>query len=221
VPPESKHDYSVSRGRIDATIAAGLLLAVVILVFFGWLARAVLAGSTREFDAAVRAAVHAHASVPLTRAMRGITLLGDGVVLAPAGIALVCVWLRRRRRTAALFAVTMTGAILLDLTLKQAFHRPRPEPFFDTAVPLSWSFPSGHALISFCFWFGLAALAGRRRPAAWLAAAAIVLPIGFSRIYLGVHYPSDVIAGYSAAAVWVLTVASGYRLLCVTYRRGN
>ena len=97
---------------------------------------------------------------------------------------------------------------MLELTLKYAFHRPRPAPFFG-AVPHTYSFPSGHSLMSFCIYGVLAGLLSHRiRSAAvrimvWILAAALVAAIGVSRIYLGMHYPSDVIAGYLAAAVWV------------------
>jgi undecaprenyl-diphosphatase len=102
----------------------------------------------------------------------------------------------------------MLGAAALDAALKFAFHRPRPVPFFGS-TPSSYSFPSGHALGSFCFYGMLAAILAkhaRGRTAkfcVWMIAVFLVGMIGFSRIYLGVHYPSDVIAGYCAAVVWV------------------
>jgi undecaprenyl-diphosphatase len=108
-------------------------------------------------------------------------------------------------------AVSMAGALALDLALKYSFHRPRPQPFFG-AAPHSYSFPSGHALCSFCFYAVLAGLIAARtrslvlRVTAGVAAAVLVIAIGISRIYLGMHYPSDVIAGYLAAAVWVATL---------------
>jgi undecaprenyl-diphosphatase len=116
-------------------------------------------------------------------------------------------------------AIAMIGAALLDVALKHAFRRPRPAPFFGVPLPLSASFPSGHALASFCFFGVLAALLAHRTRSywraalVWLAAAALIAAIGFSRIYLGVHYPTDVIAGYLAAAIWVggLTFADRYR----------
>jgi undecaprenyl-diphosphatase len=104
--------------------------------------------------------------------------------------------------------VTIIGALVLDLTLKYAFHRARPTPFF-AALPRTYSFPSGHALFSFCFYGVLAGLlAGRTRSRLarvliWTLAGLLVAAIGLSRIYLGVHYPSDVIAGYLAASLWV------------------
>jgi undecaprenyl-diphosphatase len=92
--------------------------------------------------------------------------------------------------------------------LKLAFHRPRPVAFFGS-TPSSYSFPSGHALGSFCFYGILAAILATRvrgrgaKFCVWMAAVLLVAMIGVSRIYLGVHYPSDVIAGYCAGAVWV------------------
>src|ERR1051325_9242719 len=102
----------------------------------------------------------------------------------------------------------MVGSLVLDLTLKYIYHRTRPTAYFGIA-PHSYSFPSGHALCSFCFYLVLAGLLSARirslalRIMIWTLAIVMVIIIGLSRIYLGVHYPSDVLAGYLAAAVWV------------------
>ena len=101
--------------------------------------------------------------------------------------------------------------------LKTVFHRHRPEPFFDTRLPASYSFPSGHAMLSFCLCLSAAALfaSSRRnllvRITIWTFWAGLSGAIGYSRIYLGVHYPSDVLAGYLAALVWSLAVGSAYQ----------
>jgi undecaprenyl-diphosphatase len=121
-------------------------------------------------------------------------------------------------RIAGFLAITMAGVSTLDYVLKLAFHRPRPIAFYGTS-PTSYSFPSGHALGSFCFYGVLAAVLASRATGRkskfliWLAAALLVGMIGLSRIYLGVHYPSDVIAGYLAGAVWVTAVTIVDRLL--------
>jgi undecaprenyl-diphosphatase len=100
------------------------------------------------------------------------------------------------------------GGGLLEVTLKLVFQRQRPEAFFGVS-PVSYSFPSGHAVGAFCFYATVAALIAHRVRGYWLrvtvgiVAAIMIAGIGFSRIYLGVHYPTDVIAGYAAAAVWV------------------
>ena len=95
---------------------------------------------------------------------------------------------------------------VLDQLLKVAFHRPRPPTLFGLAGPAGYSFPSGHALVSFAFFGALAVFAAPRRWLRYIVAALPVAAIGYSRIYLGVHYPSDVLGGWAAAAVWVFSV---------------
>jgi membrane-associated phospholipid phosphatase len=198
---------------ISLSLLLGLAAAIASLVFFGWLADEVLEGETRHFDDVTRAAVHTLASPALTTAMRGISFLGSTLFLTAATI-LVVAWfaLRKWGREAKLFAITMIGASLLNTTLKLAFKRPRPVPFFDLTPPETYSFPSGHSLASCCFFAGLAAILSgrvksrRTRTIIWIAAAVMFLLIGLSRIYLGVHYTTDVIAGFAAALIWILVI---------------
>ncbi len=186
-----------------------LLIAATALLVFGWLAEEMLEGDTQKFDTFVRTAVHQLATPGLTRLMQIFSFLGSVAAVTAMCLVAICVSLYfRRARTAALLAITMLGVAVLDVALKYAFHRPRPVAFFG-ATPSSYSFPSGHALGSLCFYGILAAiLAPRARGrgakfCVWMSAVILVGMIGFSRIYLGVHYASDVIAGYCAAAVWV------------------
>ena len=198
---------------ISVSLTVGLLMAIATLVFLGWLADEVLDGETRQFDDATRAAVHTFASPSLTLFMRAISFLGSSQFLTFASIAVIA-WFAWRKwgREAKLFALTMIGASVLNITLKLAFKRPRPIPFFDLTAPESYSFPSGHSLASCCFCAGLAAiLSGRikhKRPRTiiWTIATVMFLLIGLSRIYLGVHYTTDVIAGFAAASIWILVV---------------
>jgi undecaprenyl-diphosphatase len=190
-------------------LLGALLIAATALFVFGWLAEEMLEGDTRQFDALVRTAVHHLATPGLTRLMLVFSFLGSAAAVTAMCLVAICVFLYyRRTRAAALLAVTMLGVVALDVALKLAFHRPRPVPFFGS-TPSSYSFPSGHALGSFCFYGMLAAILAARvrgrgtKFCIWMAAALLVGMIGFSRIYLGVHYPSDVIAGYCAAVVWV------------------
>jgi undecaprenyl-diphosphatase len=198
---------------ISVSLSLGLLAAIATLIFLGWLADEVLDGETRQFDDATRAAVHTFASPPLTLFMRAVSFLGSSQFLTVASIvAIVLFAWRRWGREAKLFALTMIGASTLNITLKLAFKRPRPVPFFNLTAPESYSFPSGHSLASFCFFAGLAAiLSGRikqKRPRTimWTIAIVMFLLIGLSRIYLGVHYTTDVIAGFAAASIWILVV---------------
>jgi len=195
----------------EAAIIVSLAVAILCLFLFAWLGREMLEGDTRSLDEAVRSWVHQFASPGMTRTMNAISLLGYNVLIVEMVIAFVVFAKLRWRRAAVWLAVAMTGALLLDLALKYAYHRPRPTAFFGVA-PSSYSFPSGHALCSLCFYGVLAGLLSARikstawRVAVWTAAAVLIVAIGLSRIYLGVHYPSDVLAGYLAATVWVGTV---------------
>ena len=197
-------------------LLAGLLSAVGALVFFGWLADEVFEGATKNFDDSVRNYVHQFAAPPLTAAMKFISFGGSPLSLTVIGITAVVIFLVLKwKRAAALFLVTMIGEIILNITLKLVFHRVRPESFFDYPLPSSYSFPSGHALGSFCFFGILAWLVTARlenkllKITIWMVAILLVFSIGLSRIYLGVHFPSDVIAGYTTGLFWVMVVASG------------
>ena len=191
----------------------GLLLAVAFTSFFGWYASEVAEGEAAAFDATVRDAVHSIASPTLTVVMRAASFTGKVMFLTTLGVIFTAVLVYLRQwRSLAIFLITMAGEILLETTLKATYHRARPDPFFDLPVPSSYSFPSGHAMGSLCFYGIVAWIAVRRiehRPVrieVWLVTSILVLAIGFSRIYLGVHYPSDVLAGYLAGLVWIASV---------------
>src|ERR1700749_844572 len=195
----------------EAALVISLGIAVLALFVFGWLGDEVLRGDTQHFDQAVRNWVHQYASAGMTRAMTAISLLGYNILILEMLIAFaVFAWLRWRR-AAVWLAVAMAGALALDTALKFAYHRVRPVAFFGGA-PHSYSFPSGHALCSFCFYGVLAGLLSARTKALslriviWTLAAMLVAVVGLSRIYLGVHYPSDVLGGYLGAAMWVSTI---------------
>lgn len=196
---------------IEGLALAGLLGAMLSLFLFAKLASEMREGETASFDNAVRSWVHHFASPGMTQAMIFISLLGYDILIAELVIAFLIFLRIGWRRAAIWLPVTMAGAVLLDVTLKHAFHRQRPVPYFGYA-PHSYSFPSGHALASFCFYGVLAGLIADRverlsvRIVIGFLAAVLVLAIGISRIYLGVHYPSDVVAGYIAAAMWVGTM---------------
>ncbi len=201
--------------RIGLMFVIAILVPVAALMIFGWLAQQVWLARSIAFDAVVREDVHRLASPGLTEAMRFASFVGSAQSMVVLTIASVALFLRARwRRPAALLAIAMAGELALEISLKFAFHRVRPEPFFGH-LPHSYSFPSGHALASVCFWATLAAIISSRtsrrlaRLCLWTVAVLLIAMIGLSRIYLGVHYPSDVVAGYAAATVWV----SGLRLV--------
>lgn len=202
--------------KLGWRLAAGLLSAMASAIFFGWLASEVFEGETKAFDDAVRNAIHQTATPILTGTMIFFTYLGSvwGIISLLVLASAAMIYQGHKRATIILW-ITMAGQVVLGITLKNSFQRPRPDAFFDFPLPSSYSFPSGHAFASLCF-FGIAAwLIGTRtksefwKISAWVVAIFLILTIGVSRIYLGVHYPSDVVAGYAAGLIWLVTVIFG------------
>jgi undecaprenyl-diphosphatase len=205
-----KKDSSV---RASATVLAGLALTALAIILFAWLAEEVLENETARFDSTVREFVHKNSSPHLTAAMRIFSDVGSPAAVVALTVAVGGLfWIRKRRRDAVVLAIVVAGATILDSVLKIGFHRVRPVPYFNITAPTSFSFPSGHAMIAFCFYSAVAYLLSSRvrslrlRAAIWGVAVLMIGLIGYSRIYLGVHYPTDVIAGYTAGAVWVSAV---------------
>ncbi|HEV8168504.1 MAG TPA: phosphatase PAP2 family protein [Pyrinomonadaceae bacterium] len=206
-------DKRGSEKFLSLSLLLGLTAAIATLIFFGWLADEALEGETRHFDEVTRAAVHQLASPTLTTIMRGLSFVGSTLALA-IGTAIVVVRFAMLKwgREAKLFAITMIGAGLLNITLKLAIKRPRPVPFFNLTAPETYSFPSGHSLTSACFFGALAAILTARvksrrvRVIIWIVCTLMFVLIGLSRIYLGVHHTTDVIAGFAAAFIWILVV---------------
>jgi undecaprenyl-diphosphatase len=198
---------------LSLSLLLGLGAAVAALIFFSWLTDQVFEGDAVQFDEATRAAVHQLASPAMTVIMRFFSFIGSTLMLTIL-TAIVIVWLAIRRwgREAKLFAITMIGGSLLNMTLKLTFKRSRPIPFFDPWPPETYSFPSGHSLMSACFFGALAAILNARikkrrlRVIMWVLATVMFLLVGFSRIYLGVHHTTDVIAGFAAALIWIQVV---------------
>ena len=151
--------------------------ALLWLVLFALLAMMVMAGNAAPFDAFLRDGLHQSATSGLTAAFTSITHLGSVLavsVMTLAGIA--AFWLAWQHGAARVLAWTMAGSTLLDNSLKCAFQRSRPEPFFGLEIPASFSFPSGHALFSTCL-FGARDLSlptsRTAGPRAWQAGSAL------------------------------------------------
>ena len=206
----------------------GLASAIAALFFFGWFADEVAEGGTARFDEAVRGFVHSFAAPFLTLIMQTASFVGSTLFLILLGIVIVAaLFIKKHRHGAILFTITTVGASILLSLLKLAFHRTRPEPFFNTILPSSYSFPSGHSLGSFCFYLALAAILTNRvekpllKIVIWTLAVLLVLLIGISRVYLGVHYPSDVLAGFVIGFIWVVTIAVGDKLVALRKKKIN
>ena len=185
---------------------AVIVVMSIAAALFGCLAVARRSGATLGFDLAVRTGVHNWASPAMTAIARVVATLGSPIFLSVFfAIAMLAFKRVEWKRGAVTLAEVMAGAVVCNVGLKRLIHSPRPEPFFGTD-PSSYSFPSGHALYSLCFYGVLATVLAAHTPeraariAICVAAALLVAGIGLSRVYLGVHYPSDVIAGYLSAA---------------------
>ena len=222
--PEPLPSSPESQRLLSEAIIIGLLAAAAALALFSWLGREIMEGEMLAFDDRIRALVQEIASPRLTAFMRGASLYGGPAVLVGTGLVAALAFLVRGwRRGALLVVITLAGAGLLNGLLKLSFARVRPAAFFDYPLPGSPSFPSGHALYSASVFGGLAALLSARlksrvlQTVVWIAAIFLTGLVGASRVYLGVHYPSDVLAGFSVAVIWVAGVAFGDRL--VRHRR--
>jgi membrane-associated phospholipid phosphatase len=155
-----------------------------------------------------------------------VSWLGEFPVIALATVA-VAVPLRRRYGTvvAAAWIAAQAGGGLLNLALKGAFERAQPEFADPLLASSSWSFPSGHAMGTFVLW-GLGCYLLLRELRSWTATAVLVavtlawcVVMSFSRLYLGSHFASDVVAGMIAGAAWVAVCASAFEVL--RRRRGT
>lgn len=219
-PPETRVAEPGTARLVGATLAAGVVASTLALVLFVWLGLLIRAGGPTPFDLAGRSALRALESPAVSAIMWGASVYGAPVRLSPLGLVAAAVFLYRGwRRGALLVIVTLVGAWALDTGLKLLFARARPMPFYDYyPAPESYSFPSGHALFSVCFFGGLAVLLTHRinaraaQAAVWVVALMVILLIGASRVYLGVHYPTDVVGGYAVGLAWVTAVALGDRL---------
>ncbi|ABG03209.1 phosphoesterase, PA-phosphatase related [Rubrobacter xylanophilus DSM 9941] len=197
-------------------LAAGLGLSAFVIWAFAGIAEEVVEGDTRRFDRAVLLWIHTHFPGWLEGPMRAVTALGYYRVVVP--LLAVCVavfFLKGWRLSAVLLAVSTAGGMFLTTVLKAVFQRARPELFQSGYEAGFYSFPSGHATVAVGFYGMLTLILAYRARGAlrWLVAAlgaALVVLIGFSRLYLGVHYPTDVLAGYLSAPLWVVCVGILY-----------
>ncbi|HQU90777.1 MAG TPA: phosphatase PAP2 family protein [Pyrinomonadaceae bacterium] len=206
--------------RVGGRLSSGFLLCLAGVIAFGLLADEMAEGDTGWFDAVVRNGVNSFATPGLTWFAVFFSFVGDWPFLTALGIAIFVFLLYIKwKREAIIFLITNAGELILNVTLKEIYQRQRPEAFFGYDLPPSYSFPSGHALGSFCFlgilaWLLAANVEGTsRKLAIYIVSSLLILSIGLSRIYLGVHYPSDVLAGYLVASVWTLTVIFADRSL--------
>ena len=205
-------------GRHEPT----LLLLIALVAMAGWgfveLADEVLEGETRALDQAILLAMRSSDDLndPIgprwfEEMMRDFTALGGVGVLTFITLSFAgFLALQRKFHAAILLLFAVGGGTLLSFLLKGGFDRPRPDLVPHESYVVTSSFPSGHSMMSAVTYLTLGALLAwaqpRRQIKAYLLILSIALTIvvGISRVYLGVHWPTDVLAGWAAGAVWAL-----------------
>jgi membrane-associated phospholipid phosphatase len=188
-----------------------MLFAAILLPLwlFGTLARDVWEGGVFGFDEPTLLYFHSLQTPLLDRVMVFISWLGFSVVVVFDIAITLMLSLYRRWRNAIFFGLAVGGAGLLNFFAKQTFGRVRPALWAPIAPETTFSFPSGHAMASTAFVVAICVLlwATRGRWAGVVLGAVFVVLVCVSRVYLGVHYPSDVLAGCSASLAWVAGLA--------------
>ena len=191
------------------------------LSLFGILADGVLENETIAWDRSILLFIHSRATAPFDHAMTLFSRIGSGLFVVPFDLA-VLGWLAWKRRwgAASFWALAVGGAALLNVGAKFSYARIRPDLWASLAPETTFSFPSGHAMQSMALIAALAVLTWRSR---WrwptlIVGVPFVLSVGLSRAYLGVHYPTDIVAAWAASLGWVaglVVIFSGRRIFTV------
>ncbi|MBR2564087.1 MAG: phosphatase PAP2 family protein [Paenibacillus sp.] len=199
-------------------ISISLLLAALCLFAFISIALSISDNQIHRFDAVLIGWIQGLESPGMTQVMEFFTWIGSElqvVVIAVVVMLVLYVFLHHRRELLFLASV-LAGSTLLNTLLKLVFQRARPT--INRIIEVSgYSFPSGHSMAAFSLYGGLAFLIWKHIPSFTgrlfmiAASAAFILMIGISRIYLGVHYPSDIVGGYFLSGSWLFTCIWFYR----------
>ena len=206
--PQSKRRHRFLPLAIGTT--GGVALSVAAFWFFHEQAEAVVRGTADPYDSLIMEAVHTIDNPTMHDVMQVVTQLGSHAAIGTAaGITAIAI-LRRGRRDEALTVVISTGgAMVINTLLKHLFQRKRPQELARRIkLPKSHSFPSGHSLLSAATYpIVTQYLVQDRSAGTQIAAHALsglaILSVGFSRVYFGVHFPSDVLGGFAAGFGWL------------------
>lgn len=194
--------------RLLVEIIVSILLVLSSLFLFLKIGSEVLGNDLLHFDSAVTQFIYAFRSENMTIFMKFITFLGSPAFLVLTSVIMIIFIYSRRRKDAFIYLGILVTGVILNYVLKLIFQRPRPTDL-SLIHESTYSFPSGHSMNGLVFYLVLSYFVFRETGNKKLSYAVlmismfIVLLIGISRIYLGVHYPTDVIAGYIAGFLWV------------------
>lgn len=216
---ESTHSTQMQKkkaaGLITWRLVLGLIVSLAAAGVFAWLWDQVKDKDrlTTGFDQAVLHWMHAHQTPWVTTLAVGLAWMGNPPTIVGIAVvaALVGLFWRKVRGAAWTLPIAVIGAGILIQGVKLIFRRPRPTLFHPLLHESGYSFPSGHSLISVVVYglLGYFVMHLFRRHAARIAVAIVsillILLIGLSRVYVGVHFPTDVLAGWTAGIPWLLT----------------
>ena len=213
------HTRAVLR-RLGWFYGIALAISAFLLWAFAEVAEEVIERSAEPINRTVLLTIHGYASPSLEWIALGLTTIGSIIGIAVVSLAFGA-WLYRRRRLAdlATLVAAVGGSAVLTYALKTAFRQERPVLFPSIVKEVTYSFPSGHSLASFCLYGFIAWCVVARAPLErwrWgVAAACVALAalIALSRLVLGVHWPTDVLAGAIVATLWLTIVLAGRRWL--------
>lgn len=211
---------TVRSAKVGAELFVALAMIALLLWGFGALADQFSEqGRIARIDLSVLNWLQQHGSEKGESVFVFVSWLGAPILFVVDLAVAIVLAVRRRWRTFALWTAAIIGGVVLDEVLKLAFRRARPDVASEFISSHSWSFPSGHAMNSLVSYAMLAFLlrehvqSSRTRVAIAIAASLLIIAIGFSRLYLGVHYLSDVTAGYLAGGAWVVACVTAERYL--------
>jgi undecaprenyl-diphosphatase len=198
-----------------------LVFVVVFICLFALIAEGVVSGSAlTQLDLRVLHWFDAHRTAALTSVMMAVSLAHEPACVSAASLVLAAwLWSRRDRVWAVAAVAAIDGGMVLNTAVKIAFHRARPVLEHPVLALHSYSFPSGHTAAATLLWGFVCAMAWSKLDdarAPWLvcaAAAAMVALVAISRMYLGAHFLSDVLAAFAEAAAWLALVLSVVRVL--------
>ena len=196
-------------------VVVGFTVAALVLWGVGWLVTGTYRGWISPFDSSIRGAIRQMQSPMWATLLLTVTKLGSTIYLIIVGCVagIVLIVLRWFKPLVLLIAV-MAGQAALHHGFKWLVARPRPSALINYKDVESFSYPSGHAVAGLCLYATIAwfVSAGVESPASkagvWIFAALLIFLIGLSRVYIGIHYPSDVLAGFLGAAIWTAAVLS-------------
>lgn len=207
-----RHAYPRLASLIATVSIVGLATCLLILFVLKKLFEEVLEREAFVFDTSLLLWLHKHANQSIDTVMLTITRFGNpNVVTFIVVVSLIILW-QDNRQEAQTFALACLGAFILNTGLKLFFTKPRPQLWKLLISEKSFSFPSGHALGSLVLYGFLAYILAIHYPKyskiIYSLAVMAIAAIGLSRLYLGVHWPTDVIAGYGVGFLWLI--------LCIT-----